>query len=186
MALLSEIRKCQICLADLPLEPKPILNFSKKSRIVLIGQAPGLKTHNIGIPWSDKSGDRLRDWLGLSSLQFYDEKLLAFVPMSFCYPGTGKSGDLPPLPKCAPTWHNVIFNYLTTLKLKIYIGDYSYRYYFPDDDKTLTEKVKEKKLKDCIILPHPSPRNNIWLKKNSWFEEDYLPLVKKKIKSTLK
>lgn len=180
--LLNEIRNCKLCKQDLPCEPKPILNFVKSTPLVLIGQAPGLKTHNIGTPWADQSGERLREWLGLTEAQFYNVDLLALVPMGFCYPGKGKTGDLPPMKRCAPTWHDQIFNYMDNIKLKIFIGNFAYKYYFPQDELSLTEKIKMSKIDKYILLPHPSPRNNIWLKKNQWFEQDYLPLVQKKIK----
>ncbi len=180
-SLLRKIKDCELCRKDLPCDPKPILNFKKSTPIVLIGQAPGLKTHIAGVPWADQSGERLRSWLGLSNEQFYDLDLMAFVPMGFCYPGAGKSGDLPPMPRCAPTWHDLIFKRMENIKLKIYIGSYAYKYYFKNEKITLTEKIKKMDLKNYILLPHPSPRNNIWIKKNKWFEEAYLPLIQKKI-----
>lgn len=179
--LLNKIKSCELCVKDLPCAPKPILNFNKTTPLVLIGQAPGFKTHNAGIPWTDQSGERLREWLGLTEKQFYNVNMLAFVPMGFCYPGTGKYGDLPPMPRCAPTWHGEIFDYMENVKLRIYIGSYAYKYYFPKDKLSFTDKIKKSDLTNYILLPHPSPRNNIWLKKNSWFEKDLLPKVQKNI-----
>ena len=137
-------------------------------------------------PWADQSGDRLKSWLGLSNEQFYDLNLIAFVPIGFCYPGAGKSGDLPPMPRCAPTWHDLIFRYMENIKLKIYVGSHAFKYYFRDEKLTLTDKIKKMELKTSIVLPHPSPRNNIWIANNKWFEKEYLPLVREKVRKFVK
>ncbi len=183
--LLSDIRACQICIKHLAQGVNPVLAVHKKSKIALIGQAPGRIVHATGVPWDDKSGERLRQWLGVDSQTFYDEKIFAIIPMGFCYPGKGKSGDLPPRKECAPQWHPQLWRHLSELKLTILIGAYAQQYYLPDKkQKTLTETVRcfRDYTPNTIVLPHPSPRNNIWLKKNPWFEQDLIPYLRKKIK----
>jgi len=181
-SLLKEIRSCTICTEFLPLGPNPQVQASPKSRICIIGQAPGKSVHESGIPWNDPSGIRLRDWLGVDEKTFYDPDIFALVPMGFCYPGKGKSGDLPPRPECAPTWHDLLLNKMTNLSLIILIGQYAQNYYLKDK-KSLTDRVKNFKNIPVpyFALPHPSPRNNIWMKKNQWFGEEVLPALKKKI-----
>lgn len=155
---------------------------------MIIGQAPGKKVHETGIPWDDASGIRLREWLGVSEEEFYNEKIIGLIPMGFCYPGKGKSGDLPPRQECAPTWHSKIFKAVGDVRLTILIGQYAQRYYLRDSVKpSLTETVKSFKnfLPGIIVLPHPSPRNNIWLRKNPWFSKDLLPVLRKKVKAIL-
>lgn len=186
--LLSEIRNCTVCQGSLPNAPKPIVQFSESSKIVIIGQAPGQKVQNSGIPWDDASGNNLREWLGVNKQTFYDEKLFALIPMGFCFPGTGKSGDLPPRPECAPLWHQRIFELLPEVKLTLLIGQYAQNYYLKNNlNKTLTETVKNYKayLPNYLPLPHPSPRNNIWQKKNQWFKEDVLHVLKEKVELIL-
>lgn len=186
--LLSEIRKCQICVAHLVHGVNPVLTFSASSKIAIIGQAPGSVVHKTGIPWDDQSGNRLRQWLGVENEQFYDTDSFALIPMGFCYPGKGKSGDLPPRPECAPAWHKRIFDNLQSLSLKILIGNYAIEYYLKQNKKsTLTETVKNFKayLPHQIVLPHPSPRNNIWMKKNEWFEAEVIPELKQIVNQIL-
>jgi len=176
--LLQEIRACTNCSEHLPLGPRPIANFSAKSRILLVGQAPGTRVHETGIPWNDPSGVRLRSWLDVTEDQFYDPDLFAIVPMGFCYPGRGKSGDNPPRPECAPLWMERIREHLTNVEMTILIGQYSINYFLGDQKKrTLTETVRSWRdhFPKYVVLPHPSPRNNIWLKKNEWFEQDLVP-----------
>nr|WP_294906153.1 uracil-DNA glycosylase family protein [uncultured Lacibacter sp.] len=185
MQLLSNIHNCTVCSRYLPLGAKPVLRFSAKSRIIIIGQAPGIKAHNSGVPWNDASGERLRSWLGVDASTFYDADKFALIPMGFCYPGKGKSGDNPPRPECAPLWHPQLFAKAKSAQLKILIGNYAQAYYLGNKQKsTLTETVKAfaEYLPDTFVLPHPSPRNNIWLKKNSWFEKELLPVLKEKVK----
>lgn len=182
--LLNEIKKCTICLAHLENGVNPVLSASKKSKIIIIGQAPGSIVHKTGIPWNDKSGDRLRDWLGISKDDFYNEDIFALIPMGFCYPGKGKTGDLPPRKECAPQWHNQLFEEMKDIKLTLLVGSYAQNYYL-NAKETLTETVRnfEQFLPDYIPLPHPSPRNNIWLRKNPWFEECLIPILREKIRS---
>ena len=176
--LLEEIRACSLCKAHLSLGPRPVLSAHAKSKIVIIGQAPGQKVHASGIPWKDASGNELRNWLGVDESQFYDEKNFALVPMGFCYPGKGKSGDLPPRPECAPQWHDRVLKNISDCKLILLIGQYSQAYYLGDKVKeNLTETVRayKKYLPNHFPLPHPSPRNRIWLKKNPWFQKKVVP-----------
>ncbi|MFD2100081.1 uracil-DNA glycosylase family protein [Flagellimonas iocasae] len=182
--LLNQIRNCSHCTEHLPLGPRPIVAAHPESKIAIIGQAPGTKVHQTGIPWDDPSGKQLRKWLGVSEEQFYDERLFALIPMGFCYPGKGKSGDLPPRPECAPLWHKPLFQNIPNLKLTILIGQYAQRYYLGDAmKKNLTETVKNFKnyLPNYMVLPHPSPRNRFWLSQNPWFEEEVLPELQKKV-----
>lgn len=186
--LLSQIRSCTHCKEHLPLGPRPIVAAHPESKIIIIGQAPGTKVHQTGIPWDDPSGKQLRNWLGVSDEQFYDERLFAIVPMGFCYPGKGKSGDLPPRPECAPQWHAPLMEQMPNLKLVILIGQYAQKHYLRDDMKgNLTETVKNYRefLPEYFVLPHPSPRNRFWLSKNPWFEEEVLPDLKKKVLESL-
>lgn len=186
--LLTEIRKCKICEAYLPYEPKPIIQASDHSKIVIIGQAPGLRVQESGIPWNDPSGDNLRKWLGVDKQIFFDEELIALVPMGFCYPGTGKSGDLPPRKECAPQWHEKVLNNMSNVQLTLLIGRYAQNYYLKNQArKNLTETVKDFKhyLPNYFPLPHPSPRNNIWQKKNSWFSETTIPSLQARVKQIL-
>ena len=186
--LLDEIRKCVVCAKFLPNAPRPIVQASMQSKIVIIGQAPGQKVHNSGVPWDDQSGDELRRWLGVTKEQFYDPNLFALVPMGFCYPGKGKSGDLPPRPECAPLWHTRLVKEMKKIKLIILIGQYSQKYYLAENFRpTLTENVKNYKefLPDFLPLVHPSPRNKIWQKKNPWFEAEIVPALQLIIRATI-
>ncbi|MEP1151809.1 MAG: uracil-DNA glycosylase family protein [Balneola sp.] len=186
--LLEEIRACTECEKNLPLGPRPIVTASASSKIAIIGQAPGTAVHKSGIPWDDPSGRRLREWMGINDDVFYDETNVAIIPMGFCYPGKGKSGDLPPRPECAPLWHKPLLESITDLKLTLLIGQYAQRYYLKDRMKrTLTDTVKNysEYLPEFLPLPHPSPRNNIWLKRNEWFELGLVPKLKKIIDSSL-
>jgi len=179
--LISEIRKCQVCLNHLENGVNPVLAADPKSKIAIIGQAPGSVVHRTGIPWDDKSGERLRQWLDVSSDKFYDPEIFAIVPMGFCYPGKGKSGDLPPRKECAPLYHDLLLGKMPDLKLILLIGAYAQNYYLGKEKKrTLTETVRNFReyLPLYLPLPHPSPRNNIWLKKNEWFEEEVLPTLR--------
>ncbi len=186
--LLDEIRKCKICEHHLPFGPRPIVNADQESRLIIIGQAPGMKVHNSGVPWDDQSGKLLRMWLGIDHEQFYDPKLVAIIPMGFCYPGKGKSGDLPPRKECAETWHELILNNLSNVKLTLLIGQYSQRYYLGKSvKKNLTETVKsfQEYLPYVLPLPHPSPRNRIWIKKNPWFNDHVVPSLQSRVKEIL-
>ena len=184
LPLLDEIRACQVCAAELPHPPRPVLDVSTKSRIAIIGQAPGTKVHESGIPWQDQSGRLLREWLGVDEAAFYDTARFAIIPMGFCYPGKGSSGDLPPRPECAPLWHPQLFEQLPDIRLTLLIGQYAQRYYLGERAKrNLTETVRafSDYLPGHFPLPHPSPRNRFWLAKNSWFAETVLPELRRQI-----
>jgi len=186
-SLLKEIQDCTICSNHLPHNPRPVLQFHPKADILIAGQAPGKKVHQSGIPFDDASGKRLRNWLGTSIEVFYNPEQIAILPMGFCYPGRGKSGDLSPRPECAIAWREKLLVKLPKLKTIILIGQYAIDYHLEDSDLSLTEIVKqwEKYLPDFVPLPHPSPRNNIWLNKNPWFETDVLPFLRKYISEIL-
>jgi len=171
--LLTEIRSCSVCKHYLPNDPKPILQASALSKIAIVGQAPGQKVQNSSIPWDDLSGNELRRWLGVTKEQFYNPEIFALVPMGFCYPGKGKSGDLPPRPECAMLWHKALFAQMPGVKLIILIGQFAHSYYLKDlKMETVTETVKNYNSYLPFFLPlvHPSPRNKIWQVKNPWFE----------------
>ncbi len=182
--LLQEIKSCRVCEDKLPLGCRPVLSAHSKSKILVVGQAPGIRVHNSGIPWNDPSGVNLRKWLDVSDDLFYSPQFFAIVPMGFCYPGTGKNGDLPPRKECAPLWHEPLRNGLPNIKLTLLIGQYAQKHYLRKScKKNLTETVRNYKeyLPDFFVLPHPSPRNNIWQKKNPWFKEEVLPNLKQRV-----
>lgn len=186
--LLAEIQACKICRSELPFEPNPIVSAKKNSKIVIIGQAPGTKVNETGIPWDDPSGKQLRAWLNVGTNVFYDSSNFALIPMGFCYPGNGKGGDLPPRPECAPQWHDLLLNKMPNVEMILLIGMYSQKYYLKNDvKKNLTETVKYYKdyLPQFFPLPHPSPRNRFWLTKNPWFDKDIVPLLQQKVKKIL-
>tara|TARA_Y100001949_G_scaffold170108_1_gene170865 strand:- start:58 stop:633 length:576 start_codon:yes stop_codon:yes gene_type:complete len=182
--LLSDIKKCTLCELHLPLGPRPVMSAHPESKIVLIGQAPGTRVYQSGIPWDDASGKNLRKWMNITEDDFYNPRNIAIIPMGFCYPGKGKSGDLPPRPECAPNWHKLVLEQIKEVKLTLLVGQYAQNYYLNNRAKsTLTETVRsfEEYLPEYLPLPHPSPRNNIWMKKNGWFEDEVLPELKDKL-----
>ena len=185
--LLSEVRSCTVCEKYLPLGANPILRAKRVARILVIGQAPGIKVHESGIPWNDASGKRLRQWMNISNEQFYDETKIAIIPMGFCYPGKGKSGDLPPRKECAELWHQKLLKSLPNIKLTLLIGQYAHKYYLNHTEPTLAETVRawQKYGPNYFPLPHPSPRNIRWFKKNSWFELKTIPQLRKKVRYAL-
>ncbi len=185
---LNEIRACTICENDLTAGVRPVLRASEGAKILVVGQAPGSRVHKTGIPFDDPSGDRLRDWMGTNKEIFYDTSKINIVPMGFCYPGKGKSGDLPPRKECAAQWRAPLMKKMPSVELTIVIGQYAIDWHLGSArKKTLTETVKawREYWPKYLVLPHPSPRNNIWLKKNDWFEDDILPVLKKRIKQLL-
>ncbi|MFT5822007.1 MAG: uracil-DNA glycosylase [Crocinitomix sp.] len=182
--LLNEIGNCTICKDHLALGPRPVLSAHKKSKVLIIGQAPGTRVHKSGIPWDDQSGKRLRIWLGVDDVDFYDPAQFGIVPMGFCYPGKGKSGDLPPRKECAPQWHEQLFEKMDGIELILLIGQYAQKYYLGKTaKKNLTETVWNfgDYLPKYFVLPHPSPRNGIWLKKHDWFEKEVIPVLQNRI-----
>lgn len=182
--LIAEIRACTLCASQLPAGPRPIVQFSPTASIVIIGQAPGTRVHQSGIPWDDASGERLRDWTGLTGDIFYDPAKVALVPMGFCYPGTGDSGDLPPRPECAPTWHERVMAVLPADRLTLLVGSYAQARYLPQTrTQSLTARVAEfaAHLPAFLPLPHPSWRSTGWMARNPWFEADLLPVLRREV-----
>lgn len=178
--LLASVRGCRLCENSLPFGPRPVIQMDPRAKILIAGQAPGRRVHESGVPFDDPSGKRLREWLGVSRETFYDPGKVAILPMAFCYPGTGKSGDLPPRPECAEAWRQQLLGSLRQVELTLVIGQFAQRWHLPTERKNLTETVRA--WRDygpgVVPLPHPSPRNNIWLKKNPWFSESLLPSLK--------
>ncbi|MDA9981567.1 uracil-DNA glycosylase family protein [Gammaproteobacteria bacterium] len=185
--LLESVRQCRLCEKSLPLGPRPVLQIDPRARILIAGQAPGRRVHESGVPFDDPSGDRLREWLGVSRETFYNPTNFAFLPMGFCYPGTGKSGDLPPRPECAEAWRQQLLLCLRRITLTLVIGQFSQNWHLPHKHKNLTETVRawQDYAPHVVPLPHPSPRNNIWLKRNPWFSESLLPSLKKMTQEVL-
>ncbi len=158
--LLNEIKSCKICENYLPLGCNPVLTANRKARILIVGQAPGIKVHQSNIPWNDQSGKELRRWLDVSDDQFYNEEIFAIIPMGFCYPGTGSSGDLPPRKECAQTWHERLLKELPNIESTLHIGLYAQKYYLTNRKKgNLTQNVRDYELftPNTLPLPHPSP-----------------------------
>ena len=183
-SLLTEISACRRCASALPLGPNPVLRASTSARILIAGQAPGIRVHESSIPFDDPSGDRLREWLGVDRDTFYDSGQIAIIPMGFCYPGTGKSGDLPPRPECAATWHHQLMDLLPRVELILAIGQYAQSWHLGATRKrNLTETVRCWRVYQprFLPLPHPSPRNNIWLKKNPWFAKQVIPNLQQSV-----
>lgn len=188
ISLLKKVRACEVCAAYLPFPPRPILSAGKDARLMIVGQAPGRRVQETGIPWNDPSGDRLRDWLHVSREVFYDENRIAIIPIGFCYPGKGNSGDLPPRPECAPLWQARLRAALPNVELTLLVGNYSQAYYLGERAQgTLTETVHHYRdyLPEFLPMPHPSPRNQVWLRRNPWFEKDVLPLLRRRVAALL-
>jgi len=185
--LLVEIRRCRHCEAELPLGPNPVLRASATARIMIVGQAPGTRVHATGIPWNDPSGDRLRQWLEMDRAAFYDESRIAIVPMGFCYPGRGSSGDLPPPRDCAPLWHERLLAAMPRLELLLLVGSYAQNHYLGRSTGSLAGRVR--RWRDFgpryFPLPHPSPRNKLWLRRNPWFEEEVVPALRARVGEVL-
>lgn len=189
-AFLAEIRACQLCASDMARAPRPILQVSPTAKILIAGQAPGNLAMESGRPFTDPSGDRLRAWLGIDEETFYDPSKVAIVPMGFCFPGYDKNGsDIPPMKRCAQTWHTPLFERLPQLELKVLIGAYAQRWHIGDQvEKSLTATVQKWRTfldQGVIVTPHPSWRNNAWLKRNPWFESDLLPELQKRVRQLL-
>jgi uracil-DNA glycosylase len=186
-SLLADVRACNHCAAHLPLGPRPVLQFHPAARVLIAAQAPGRKVHACGVPFDDASGERLRDWLGVTRTVFYDARRIAIVPMGLCYPGTGRSGDLPPRPECAPLWRERLLQRLKRIEVTLVIGQYAHAYHLRGAQASLTERVRA--WRDygphLMPLPHPSPRNNGWLRRNPWFETELVPALRRRIGTTL-
>lgn len=187
-SIIDAANRCTICADQLPHEPRPVFVVDPRAKILIIGQAPGRKVHESGIPWADASGKRLRNWLGVEEETFYDPANFAILPMGFCFPGTGKSGDLPPRPECAPKWHLPLLQMMPHVKLTLLFGQYAMKRYLGNRrEKNLTETVRNWRNYegDYLPLPHPSPRNQIWERKNPWFQEEIVPYLQGKVASLL-
>lgn len=187
--MLREVRACAVCQAILPLGPRPVLQAAPTSRLLIVGQAPGRKVHATGVPWTDASGDRLREWLGIDQATFYNAARVAIVPMGFCYPGTAKSGgDAPPRRECAPLWHARLLGCLGEIRCTLLVGQYAQRHYLRSTRKsTLTETVRA--FADYgprfFPLPHPSWRSALWMRRNPWFEEEVIPDLRAVVRQLL-
>ena len=183
--LLAEVRACRLCVAHLPLGPRPVLRARASARLLIVGQAPGTRVHETGIPFNDRSGDRLRQWLGFSREQFYDEDRIAIIPMGLCYPGRDAAGgDLPPREECAPLWHPRLRAALPGIELTLLVGSYAQAYYLgAKRKKTVGETVRawREYLPEFWPLPHPSWRNTAWLAKNPWFEKELAPELGRRV-----
>ncbi|MBS0313370.1 MAG: DUF488 family protein [Proteobacteria bacterium] len=184
--LLRQVRACTVCEAHLPLGPRPVLQVHPNARLLIVGQAPGTKVHASGIPWADASGERLRAWLGIDDSLFYDATQVAIMPIGFCYPGRGTSGDLPPRPECAPRWFPPLLAHLRRVELTLPIGTWAQRYLLGASRKdTLAETVRSYAdyQPRYFPLPHPSPRNTAWLQRHPWFERDVLPSLRQRVQA---
>ncbi|HQT00682.1 MAG: uracil-DNA glycosylase [Hydrogenophilales bacterium 16-64-46] len=183
-ALAARARACTVCAPHLPHAPRPILRVSSSASLLIVGQAPGRRVHETGIPWNDASGDRLREWLGVTREVFYDKTRIAIVPAGLCYPGTVKGSDLPPRPECAPLWHPPLRAAMPRIELSLLIGAYAQAYYLGDKrGRTLADTVHAWRecAPDTLPLPHPSPRNRLWLKRNPWFEAEVIPVLRERV-----
>jgi len=180
---MARVQACTVCAAHLPHPPRPILRASPTARLLIVGQAPGRRVHETGIPWNDPSGDLLRQWLGMTREAFYDQSRIAIVPTGFCYPGTVNGSDLPPRPECAPLWHPQLRAAMPDIQLTLLIGAYAQAYYLGRRGRTLADTVRawRKFAPDYLPLPHPSPRNRGWLKQNPWFESEVLPALRERV-----
>ena len=188
-SVLREVHACQICSANLPFGPRPVLQLASSARLLIVGQAPGSKVHQSGIPWDDASGDRLRDWLKLDRSVFFDAARIAILPMGLCYPGAGENGgDNPPRPECAPFWHARLFRFLPNIQLTLLIGQYAQRHYLASKRKrSMTETVQAflEYTPQFFPLPHPSWRSAIWMRKHPWFENVILPKLQKSVRKLI-
>jgi len=187
--LVAAARACRVCAAHLPLGPRPVLRAASSARLLIVGQAPGTRVHETGIPWNDPSGERLRAWLAVDSETFYDEARIAIVPMGLCYPGRDdRGGDKPPRPECAPLWHPPLRAALPKVELTLLVGQYAQAYYLgPRRRGSLTETVRawRELLPDFLPLPHPSWRNTAWLKRHPWFAAELLPELRARVRTLL-
>lgn len=189
MQIVEQAKSCTICAEHLPHGPRPVFTVHPKAKILIIGQAPGRKVHETGIPWDDASGKRLRNWLGVDDATFYNPEVFALLPMGFCFPGSGKSGDLPPRPECAPQWHANLIRLMPRIRLTLLFGQYAQARYLGEARKeNLTETVRNWRVyaPDYLPLPHPSPRNQIWERKNPWFGAEVLPYLKEMVGEVLR
>ncbi len=182
--LLLQVRNCDACAGRLPLGPRPVLQIGESARLLIIGQAPGSRAHASGIPWSDRSGDELPRWLDLPAEVFYDSSCVAILPMGFCYPGRGVSGDLPPRHECAGLWHHRLLAQMPGISLTLLVGRYAQRRYLGPDSVGLTAAMQSWRARapGVMLLPHPSPRNRGWFARNPWFEAELLALLRERVR----
>lgn len=193
-SLLAEVRACTICAKWLPHGVRPVLQLHPDARILITSQAPGRRVHETGVPFDDASGERLRDWMGVTRAEFYDERRVAILPMGFCFPGTGPSGDLPPRPECVPAWRSRLLDWLPDVELTLLVGQYALAHHQRTcglPRTPLTQAVRDACGRawakgTALPLPHPSPRNNIWLSRHPWFGEEVLPALRRRVRGTLR
>ncbi len=185
--LLSEIRACTLCAEHLPHGTRPVVRARSTARLLIVGQAPGRRVHATGIPFNDPSGERLRAWMGVTREEFYDEARVAIVPMGFCYPGTGAGGDLPPRPECAATWRQPLLKLLPNIALTLAIGRYAHDWHLAARGRSVTDVVRawRERAPSVVPLPHPSPRNALWLRRNPWFEAEVVPELRQRVRAAL-
>ncbi|MGC9562383.1 uracil-DNA glycosylase family protein [Brachymonas sp. M4Q-1] len=184
-SLLTRARDCRVCAMQLPCGARPVLQAGAGARLLIVGQAPGARVHGTGVPWSDASGERLRDWLALAPAQFYDENRVAILPMGFCYPGRGNGGDAPPRPECAPLWHGRLLSQMPHLGLVLLLGHYAQRRYLGQQARreSLAARVRavDASRPGIMALPHPSPRNQAWFVRHPWFAAEVLPVLRRRV-----
>jgi len=187
VSLLAEVRACTICAAHLPHGTRPVLQIHPQARVLIASQAPGRKVHESGVPFDDASGDRLREWMGVTREVFYDSRRVAILPMGLCFPGTGKSGDLPPRSECALIWRDQLLDHLRHLEVTLVVGQYAQTYHMNEEQSSLTETVRNWRSywPKIVPLPDPSPRNNIWLSRNLWFEKELIPMLRRRVSEAL-
>ena len=189
-ALLRDVRACRICEGKLPLGPRPVLRASTAAQILIVGQAPGARVHETGIPWNDPSGDRLRKWLDVNRDTFYDESRIAIIPMGYCYPGRHeRGGDLGPRKECAEHWLPKLLSLMPNIEFTILAGQYAQRHFLGEQIMgSLTETVRNWKeyFPRYLPIPHPSPRNTLWLKRNAWFEGNVVPKLRARVADILR
>ena len=186
--LLLAVRGCRVCATYLPLGPRPVLQAGASARILIVGQAPGARVHASGIPWDDRSGERVREWIGIDVQRFYDKSCMAIVPMGLCYPGRAASGDLPPRRECAPLWLDRLLSQLLRIELTLLVGAYAQAHFLRAGGHasvTATMRNWRMHLPHVIPLPHPSPRNVAWFKANPWFIDDLLPVLQRRVRELL-
>lgn len=185
--LVERILECRYCEPHLPLGARPVFQVGSTAKILIAGQAPGRRVHETGLPFNDPSGLRLRDWLGVSREEFYDSRKIALVPMGFCYPGTGTSGDLPPRPECAELWRRDLLSHLTKIELTVVLGQYARRYHMPGSPTRIADAAARWRdtWPHLLLMPHPSPRNQRWLRDHPWFETEVLPPLRRRVRQLL-
>lgn len=187
-ALLTAVRACRVCEAHLPLGPRPVFQVGAAARILIVGQAPGARVHASGIPWDDRSGERLRAWMGVDSQRFYDASTVAIVPMGLCYPGRAASGDAPPRRECAPLWLDRLLAELPNIELTLLVGAHAQAHFLRAAGRTsvtATTRNWRAHLPGVVPLPHPSPRNIAWFKANPWFDDELLPVLRRSVRGLI-